>query len=112
MGTEPPAEVGEGSGDRRECKADEGQSYQCDAHTQAWWRFHRCFEMVRHGLPPWKERTYGIRAHSALTQLDRQVCGPDEHAFPLPAAEVRAAIDVQDVARDRLGVGQVQNRIR
>src|SRR5262249_11351186 len=61
MGTEPPAKVGKGSRDRCEHKADEGQSRQGNTHTHArWWRFHRCFEMVRHGLPPLNEQTEQI----------------------------------------------------
>jgi hypothetical protein len=40
------------------------------------------------------------------------VGGHDDSALPLPAADMRATIDVQDVTRDRRGVGQVQDRVR
>ena len=37
---------------------------------------------------------------------------PDSFSHTLPAAEMRAAIDVQDVTGHRRRVGQVQDRIR
>ena len=36
----------------------------------------------------------------------------DDSSLPLPAADMRAAIDVQDVTRDRRGIGQVHDRVR
>ena len=42
----------------------------------------------------------------------RYVCGHDEYSFQLPAAEMSAAIDVQDVTCDRHGVGQEHDRVR
>ena len=49
----------------------------------------------------------------AIRQI-RQIRKPDPllRPFQLPAAEMRAAIDVQDVTSDRRGVGQVHDRIR
>ena len=41
----------------------------------------------------------------------RRVCGHDQGSLRLPAAEMSAAIDVQDVARDRRGVGQVHGPV-
>jgi hypothetical protein len=38
-------------------------------------------------------------------------CGRDESSFHLPATEMRAAIDVQDVTRDRRGVIAVRQRL-
>ena len=34
-----------------------------------------------------------------------------QNSFQLPAAEMRTAIDVQDVTSDRRGVGQVHHRV-
>src|SRR5262249_30768546 len=52
IGSQPAAEVGKSSGDRREHKADEGQSHEFDADTEGRRRFHNCFKMARHGLSP------------------------------------------------------------
>ena len=38
--------------------------------------------------------------------------GHNESSFQLPAAEMSAAIDVQDATGDRRGVGQVHDGIR
>ena len=40
------------------------------------------------------------------------VCRHDDSSFQLPAAEMCAAVDVQDVTGDRCGVGQVHDRVR
>ena len=90
---------------------------------------HRC-RVARGGAHPTQDKEVP-RLHGGRVRTKRRWCirqmqaergetilggggvgGHDDSALPLPAADMRAAIDVQDMTRDRRGVGQVHACVR
>src|SRR5260370_10419663 len=68
----------------------------------------RCWGRGQHDSELAKARTR-TAGDSFITTY---VGGHDEYSFQLPAAEMSAAIDVQDVTCDRRGLGQEHDRVR